>query len=569
MISSVLRTAGAAALLALSSQLAPSQASAQEINASVLPNGRSVETNSVASYFVAVSNSGSATAENCAVSLGFSNTAPVTLTYQTADGSLNLTGAADTPADIAAGATQFFVIGLTPTAEYDGAVPLRYACDNATALGRPGVNDVVLVAQDGPNVPDILSISLTPSADGVIRVAAAGGVQVMTISAVYPGPGADTADIRVTPSIPDFDGVAGLEICETDSDSVCTSARGDFVDTTFTQDEIKFFAIFLDAPDEGGLPLYPDLLRVRASFVDQEAEEAAPEGAGETDAPQAGPPYTRSITSQAAYAPAPGDAETTGEGFYQFRIRDLVNDPSGDFTAPGEMVVTPDGQAMGAIQVIEGATPYWQVFSLDGNFNPEGGSGPVFGGDMVLYETHDGHSALTGRFTMRYEPASGFLAQFDGRAAGAPPITLSGPSYYGGGDQPVYFRQSLLQMQALMITALWVATIGDLTGAYTVLDPQSQAIIGNMTVTGSLVTGLFTLPGDPVQCEMNMQMNRQIATASLVLADVIISQCGAAGLYNGLGVIDTVTNSSGMLLRLYLASQIQGLYLTALVAGGG
>ena len=526
---------------------------APEIAASVLPNGRSVSVGSPATAYAVIANSGDQTATGCAISLSGNNQAPATVSYQTADTNLQLTGTANTPVDIPAASNQFFVISVTPSGAYSGPVALSYACGNATALGQPGVNDLQLVAATGGSVTDILSVSLTPSSDGVARINTVGGTQVMTIAAVYPGSGGATADIRVTPSVSGFEStVSTLEICETDAGGTCLGARASQVNTTFTQGTVKYFAIFVTAPGQGGIPLYPDLTRVRAIFSDQPA--TLPPG---VDAPLAGEPV-RSITSSALTAPAPANADASGAGFYQFRIRDMLNDPTGSFMDFGELVVLPDGTAVGAMTIIEGAQPYRQIFTLSGGaFNPNGTNGPVFGGNLNLLPTPDGNPGLSAPFTMRYTPGTGMLAQFNGNRT----------SSLQGIDRPFFFKESQLAFTGLLMSQvifpLVALNIAQVTGTYDVINPFTLAAYGQLAITAQLFTATLLLTQGGDSCTMQSPFTLQQIMAVMVLTELVVTGCAMAGTFSGVGVFDTYSDPNYMILRLYVYSQVAGFFLQA------
>jgi streptogramin lyase len=91
-----------------------STASTSPLVAAVLPSSRSVEVGSTATAFATIINSGSSTASGCAVAPVTS--VPASFVYQTTNPATNaLTGSPNTPASIAAGGSQSFVIAFTPT----------------------------------------------------------------------------------------------------------------------------------------------------------------------------------------------------------------------------------------------------------------------------------------------------------------------------------------------------------------------------------------------------------------------------------------------------------------------
>jgi hypothetical protein len=90
------------------------------LNAAVLPNSRAVDIGTTATFFATMSNSGSGAASNCAITLGSTAPAGMTVGYQTTDATNTLTGTADTPVAIAAGASQSFLVSVSSSAAFTG-----------------------------------------------------------------------------------------------------------------------------------------------------------------------------------------------------------------------------------------------------------------------------------------------------------------------------------------------------------------------------------------------------------------------------------------------------------------
>lgn len=88
-----------------------------ELVAAVLPQSRSVEINATATAFATMINAGPGTASTCAIAP--QTVIPANFLFQTTDPNTNaLAGTANAPADIAQGASQSFVIALTPTVAF-------------------------------------------------------------------------------------------------------------------------------------------------------------------------------------------------------------------------------------------------------------------------------------------------------------------------------------------------------------------------------------------------------------------------------------------------------------------
>src|SRR5271170_7482691 len=85
--------------------------------AAVLPSSRSVQVGNTATAFATIINGGPSALSGCAIVPV--TTIPASFVYQTTNPATNaLTGSPNTPASIAAGASQSFVIAFTPTAPF-------------------------------------------------------------------------------------------------------------------------------------------------------------------------------------------------------------------------------------------------------------------------------------------------------------------------------------------------------------------------------------------------------------------------------------------------------------------
>jgi Bacterial Ig-like domain len=280
-----------------------------------------------------VTNSGTNPVADCSVLIPTS--APVTMSWQQVDGSLNPVGAANASFDLPVGASASLILTLTPTS----VTPLtgytmypQFLCRNASADPITGVNTLFLAISATPP-PDILSSGATVSGDGVIRIPSSGSVGFLSAAAVNIGGGDDSAglnDVTVTVtadtgsiSIP-----VTLEVCETHPvTGVCLAPRSASTTGTWSQNENRFFAVFVrDASGGAGIPLDAANSRVYLRFTDATGT-------------------LRSITSAAVTAPAaagvtpPLSALPTGRWSVLVRAADGVW-PS---LTPSVLHVGPDG----------------------------------------------------------------------------------------------------------------------------------------------------------------------------------------------------------------------------------
>lgn len=258
--------------------------------------------------------------------------APASLASRRLDAENEPVGPLDPDFDLAEGEAMGFILILTPTDETDadGYVFFPHIrCENAELDPIEGVNSLLLSISDSPP-PDILSIAVTPSGDGVIRINSVGGVGFMSAAAVnigagdgVSGPGAAT--VLVYPDT----GAAALpltvSVCETNEAGVCMAPRSPSVLSVIAGDA-KFFAVFARADEDEGIAFDPANARV---FLRFETEDGA----------------IRSATSAAVTSPSP---EPAAEALPEGRWSVLVRDGGGEWPSltRGDLYVLADGTAI-------------------------------------------------------------------------------------------------------------------------------------------------------------------------------------------------------------------------------
>jgi hypothetical protein len=232
--------------------------------AAVLPASRSVQVGATASAFATIINTGSTTGASCTIAPSL----PIagTFLYQTTNPTTNaLTGSANTPVDIAAGATQSFVIALTPTAAFNATdVGFSFACANASAAPAPtGLNTLLASASTSP-VPDVVALVATAQNDGILHITGTSGSNAFAVATVNLGSAS-----AITASINTGDATLplGLTLCQTNPASgQCISPIGATVTTTIAADATPTFAIFGTA--SGAIPFDPADSRIFVQFSD-------------------------------------------------------------------------------------------------------------------------------------------------------------------------------------------------------------------------------------------------------------------------------------------------------------
>ena len=248
----------------------------------VLPYARSVKLGTQATAFMTVINAGTSDGSNCYLAIqpgafqgGFS--------YQTTDAGNVATGTPDTPVNIAKGAAQNFVFAITPSAVLSqDELGIQARCDEGTGSSVSiGVNSFILSSAQGP-APDMLTIGLSPTGDGVLSMPGPSGATAAAIATSAIGAG---GILKLSAD----DGGKGLPlalfVCETDPNTgLCLSSPVPELTITSTPGETRTFAVFANAL--GTIPFDPANSRIFIRFKDASGVvRGATNFAARTDAP--------------------------------------------------------------------------------------------------------------------------------------------------------------------------------------------------------------------------------------------------------------------------------------------
>jgi len=225
-------------------------AAGARLAAAVLPASRSVQAGNPATAFATVLNPSGVTASGCWVSPAtpFSGA----FEYRETNPATNaITGDVNALFDIPAGGSRSFVLAFTPGAgnladSYD--LLLRYKCDNSDAANMiSGVNSILLSFGPTP-VPDIVAIAITPSGDGILRVADENSAAAFATAVANVG---SAGTLTVRPAARGSASSMRLRICETDPGTgACLAAAADTLSRAFAANESASFAIFARAQGE-------------------------------------------------------------------------------------------------------------------------------------------------------------------------------------------------------------------------------------------------------------------------------------------------------------------------------
>jgi streptogramin lyase len=223
---------------------------------------------STATVFATVINTATVTATDCAIQP--TPSIPGSFTYQTTNPATNaLSGTANTPVSIAAGAAQSFVIAITPdVAIAPTPLSFTFACANVGAAQIITDLNTLLFSASTIPVPNIIALGATATNDQILHISGTTGSNAFAVATFNLG-SSDTVTVQ-----PDTGAEAlplTLSMCQTNPASgQCTSAIGSTVSTTIAPNATPTFALFATA--QGAIPLYPQANRIFVRFFDSSGQ---------------------------------------------------------------------------------------------------------------------------------------------------------------------------------------------------------------------------------------------------------------------------------------------------------
>lgn len=228
--------------------------------AAMLPGSRSVGLNQTASVFATIANGGTVALQGCRI-LPLDPFAGA-VTYQPTDPVTNaLVGSPNTPVSIGVGESRSFVVSVAPNVE---VAPLNlafnYKCNNAPrARTVRGLNTLQFSAASSAPA-DILPVSATLSADGVVRLGSPTGVTAFATAAINIG--TSESDVSVLPRFAD-DSLT-ISLCETDALGACKAAPAAAVSADFGS-AARTFSVFVSGTGTS-IAFDPESTRIELAF---------------------------------------------------------------------------------------------------------------------------------------------------------------------------------------------------------------------------------------------------------------------------------------------------------------
>lgn len=233
--------------------------------AAILPASRSVQVGTPATAFVTIINAGpSATVFDARPFLV--TPLPATFLFQTTNPATNAAvGPPNTPADIAPGGFQTYVIALTPTGPISSTdVIFTFVGANGAPVGTiSGVNTLLFSASATP-VPDIVALAATLANDGIVNIPGATGTGVFAVATVNVGASGlitASADTGAT-ALP-----VNIFLCQTNPvTGICLAPLTSTVTTTIDANATPTFGIFVAG--NGNIPFNAATNRIFVRFKD-------------------------------------------------------------------------------------------------------------------------------------------------------------------------------------------------------------------------------------------------------------------------------------------------------------
>jgi subtilisin family serine protease len=232
--------------------------------AAMLPNARSITVGNTATAFATIINPGrnGLTGTNCRIEApadfngGF-------IFRRTDAGTNQPVGNDGDQVDIASGASQSYVVSITPGTPLNGSqiVP-TFLCDNLQPANPVLLLNTLSLTASAQPTADIISLAATPTANGILAIPQ-GGAAAFSVAAVNIGA---AQSITLTPGTGNATLPLTIDVCETNPGTgACLAPRAASATASFAANETRTFTIFVRAT--GDVPFSPASNRVFATFT--------------------------------------------------------------------------------------------------------------------------------------------------------------------------------------------------------------------------------------------------------------------------------------------------------------
>lgn len=235
-------------------------AEVSRVVSSVLPTTRSVQNGTTATAFATIINPANSGGQATGCGLRLGGATPAQFSYQTTDPNTNaITGTANTPVNLDAGASQTFVFSVTSAATFDDNTGLpqpsandernlfieAFCTNRRSADFTLGLNTLTFTSSAAAPA-DVIALAATVGNTGRVSVPQSGSM-VGAFSVAVSNIGT-SASITASPDLGGrtIAGIQTLEICRTDPGTgACTTARAATQTLTLNQNDTATFGIFV------------------------------------------------------------------------------------------------------------------------------------------------------------------------------------------------------------------------------------------------------------------------------------------------------------------------------------
>lgn len=239
---------------------------APAVRSAVLPFARAVGIGQTATAFASIINPASSggTATDCQIVMH--GASPGEFAYQTTDAATNApTGTANTPVDIAAGASQSFVFSFTRNFAFSQAdIPIDAQCGNRrSAASVSGVNTFRFTSTS-LNVADVVALAATAGNSGFVDLSGPNQAGAFAVATANVG-SLSTVVVSANSTVSADQAGLTIEICRTNSVSgLCETPRAHSFIQLMQVGQTLTFAVFVRA--DAHVPSDPAANRVVVNF---------------------------------------------------------------------------------------------------------------------------------------------------------------------------------------------------------------------------------------------------------------------------------------------------------------
>jgi hypothetical protein len=227
----------------------------------ILPSARATVIGNSVTAFATIINAGAANAFGCEIAPASGSGS--SLHYQRTDAGNNPIGTLDEYVNIPANGSQSFVIEMFPGMVVTRDYEVSFNCANTPRASTISGVNTLLTTTALTQPPDIISIAVTPSNDGILQVPV-NGAAAFAMAAINIGASAGSVTVQAT------DTALGenpanlpltLAVCKTDAGGNCTVGPAASIDVSIANGEVHTYSVFANHSG-AAIPLDPATNRI-------------------------------------------------------------------------------------------------------------------------------------------------------------------------------------------------------------------------------------------------------------------------------------------------------------------